>query len=143
MKSMTPWSVLMLSLVACSDAQPCVACPSIEGVYTMSWTHTSTTCRLQGPTPATITVGQVNSTMTAIIGAESFQGTLYDSYDFALTGFSNSSSSVMRGYAVPGSFADAGLRTAVTLNGTLSTTDLQSDAGCSGTDDFVGTRNLN
>jgi hypothetical protein len=107
----------------------------------MTWTHTSTACALPAVNPPTITLGQVNANLTALVDALTLQGSLYDSYDFTLAGFAGSRQYAMRGFAVPGVFADAGSQNPVTMNGTLTTSDFQSDAGCQGTDTFVGTRN--
>lgn len=131
----------------CSDVQPCSSCPDVGGTYSMKWTRGSASCGLGGNQPATIDLGQVKSNLTAIVGASTLQGTLYDSYDFVLTGFNGTTHLMFRGYAVPGAKVDAGVvdgglltRTSITLNGTLTTSDAASDAGCDGKDDFIGTR---
>jgi hypothetical protein len=140
-------AAVSIGAAGCSDVQPCSSCPQLDGTYALKWTHASTGCGQLAATPATVQVGQIRSTLTAVLGATSLQGTLYDSYDFVLTGFEGTTHLMFRGYAVPGGTVDAGVtdgglstRTSITLNGTLTTSDSASDAGCDAKDDFIGTR---
>jgi hypothetical protein len=131
-----------LLLTACGGSTlPCTTCPSLAGTYSMTWNHTSA-CKLGAPSPATVSVSQMDSNLTlTLLGPVVLRGTLYDSNDFALAGSLGSTHYAMSGSAVPGAFLDAGTRNPVTMNGTITTSDSVSDAGCEGTDTFAGTRN--
>lgn len=112
----------------CSDAVPCSTCPPVEGVYAVSWSALDAgtpgdggSCPLMGPRVASWTFTQKGAQVNTTIESVSLGGTLYDSYDLALSGSESTLSYRLRATVIPeGTSMDAGVR----LQGTFTTRTL-------------------
>ena len=118
-------ALIALALLSCTDAQPCVSCPPLEGVWFLQYmTPTRSGCSaatLPAP-PMTVSLTRQGSVLHGAIDGISIQGTLYDTYDYVLSGIEaqldgGSRTASLRGRYTKGSTADAGTDT---LDGTLS-----------------------
>lgn len=131
-------AVLQLS---CSDAVPCTNCPKVGGTYTMAWGDAGVTdqpCPTPGLRPAMLTLEQNESRVNATLGEVRVSGTLYDSYDLAMTGLALDVSYQLKALVIPtGTSLDGGIR----LTGHLTTRRTDADAGtCETRDPFEGTK---
>jgi hypothetical protein len=100
------------ALAACSNAAPCTTCPPLAGTYAVAWqraTQVLPGCPATGPQPQTLTFTQAGATATALVDGLSLAGSVYDTFDFALSATREDVSYALRGTVVPGS-ADAGVR---------------------------------
>lgn len=119
---LTPYLPL-LSLIACSDTQPCRTCPPVDGVYAVSWADAgvSDAGACPGPRVPDWTLAQRDTRVTSTIAGVNLGGTIYDSYDLVLSGSEGTLSYRLRALTIPeGSGADAGIR----LQGTFTTRTL-------------------
>ena len=112
---------------ACTDSLPCSNCPAMEGTYAFTWqaptTNVTGCSRLTTPRPSMLTFNRVGSSLTSSLDGQELRGTLFDTYDFTLSGGVDIASN-LRGRLVTGS--DAG---AIRLTGTLRTSLGVADAG--------------
>jgi len=137
---------LLASASACSDAVPCSTCPAVGGTYALTWDDPVTVvCPVVGPSPASLSITQMGSALSAIIDGVPLTGTLYDTYDLTLAGGTIDLRYTLKARAVvttllvaPDGGADAGSPAKVHLEGNLMTTS--TDAGCQGRGDFFGDR---
>lgn len=133
----------MLLLAGCTDAQPCSSCPAVDGVYAVTWGDLDAgtrgdggACPVSGPQVATWTLAQQQSQVTTTIANVNMGGTLYDSFNLALSGSDTGLSYRLRALAIPsGTSADGGMR----LEGTFSTRSLTADP-CEVTEAFTAQR---
>jgi hypothetical protein len=145
----TPFAAAALLLVCCTDALPCSNCPQIQGTYGLTWVN-GTGC-VVGPQPSLLTLTQSGSAVSANVGGTMLQGTLYDTFDFTMSGLSGDTQTRFEfkavavtnqvvGPAADGGLADGGVLTStgVHLIGSLRT--LVQDGGCNPTDKFTGDR---
>lgn len=99
----------------------------IGGAYLVSWQtgFPQSGCPEQGPRPVNFNVSQRGNQLSVLVGGEELRGTLYDTYDFSLTGGRALASYSLRGRAVVDTMAtaaDAGsMTTGARLYGTLFT----------------------
>jgi hypothetical protein len=117
-----PFPVLAAMLLAagCSGQPLCVHCPAIGGTFSISWESApeDLSCAILGPRPRAITFTQYRAGVQATVGPVTLGGSIFDSWDFALSGGSTEVSYSMNGHVVPlVSSADAG----VSLVGVFST----------------------
>lgn len=141
----SPRALLLLAavvLAACSDAVPCTNCPKVGGTYTMSWGDAGVTdqpCATPGPRPAMLTLEQSESRVNTTVADVRLSGTLYDSYDLAMTGLAVEVSYQFKALVIPtGTSLDGGIR----LTGQLTTRRSGADGGaCETRDPFEGTKN--
>lgn len=139
-----------LMLVGCSESQPCRNCPSIQGTYAMTWADAggltdgdggvvTGTCTFEGPRPATLTLTHKDSNVTTVIDDAPIGGTLYDTYDLALSGGGDGVTYKLRALSIPeGGGTDAGM----SLRGSLTTGRVDSASGeyCETSDSFTAQR---
>lgn len=116
-------AVVALSLWACSGAKFCVDCPAIEGAYSVSWLAPDSTIGCDGgalgPQPALLNFNRGGSTIHTTVGGYDLAGTLYDTFDFTLSGGDDTVAYSMQGRLVPvDPITDAGVR----LQGSMTTT---------------------
>lgn len=131
-----------LLLAGCSDAVPCTNCPKVGGTYTLTWGDAGVTdqpCAAPGPRPAMLTLEQSESRVNADLEGVRVSGTLYDSYDLAMTGLSVDVSYQLKALVIPtGTTLDGGIR----LTGTLTARRTGADGGsCETRDPFEATKN--
>ncbi len=117
--------------LSCSDALPCSStCPPIEGVYLLSWTAGTPTggCTLTGPQPSNLNFSRAGSTVRVPVGGVELSGTLFDTWDFSVSGGSLQRSYSLKGrVTTTGPSSDAGVR----LLGSLFTRE-SPDGGVGG-----------
>lgn len=135
-------ALFALLLAGCSDAVPCINCPNVGGTYTLAWGDAGVTdqpCATPGPRPAMLTLEQRESRVNADLEGQRLSGTLYDSYDLAMTGLSLDVSYQLKALVIPtGTSLDGGIR----LTGTLTTRRTGADGdACETRDPFEGTKN--
>lgn len=120
-----------LVLAACEDVRPCTSCPQIAGAYLVSWQRgvAQPDCPTTGPRPIEFNVTQTGNRVSALIGGDELRGTLYDTYDFSMTGGHSDTSYTLRGRAVVGGAADGG-GSSVRLVGSLLTRADAATTGC-------------
>ncbi|MHB8873433.1 MAG: hypothetical protein ACYC8T_07070 [Myxococcaceae bacterium] len=89
----TPLIVLLplaLSLTGCGDARPCSSCPQLSGSYDMVYEEQSRSadCAVLpvAPAPSPLELIQFGSSVRAGDGGPALSGTVYDSWEFTLTG---------------------------------------------------------
>jgi hypothetical protein len=132
--------LLALPVAACTDAFPCTSCPDIAGTYVASWSRTpGFVCAGAGPRPTTFSLTQVGEVLRSTLADQPLQGTLFDTYDFTLSGDWEGVHEGLWGRAAlggAGTSPDAG--TTVRLQGTLTTSP--GDGGCLVSDDFTADR---
>ena len=79
---------ILLLAVSCSEGQPCTDCPPIEGTWFLQYVAPDFPC--DGGTLAapqmTVSFTREGSVVRAAIDGVQLNGTLYDSYDFSLSG---------------------------------------------------------
>ena len=132
------WSLLVLLLVACPDAQPCVQCPPVEGVWFLQYLVPDFPCdggALPAPAP-TVQFTREGSVLRGAIDGVALSGSVYDTFDFTLNGQKPGGglSISLRGKYNPASRADAGDETI--YDGRL----LRSTSQCSDDRRFTGAR---
>ncbi len=129
--------VLAVLVLACGDSAPCTRCPSLEGTYATTWAAGSGACGFSAPEPNQLTFTREASTVHTTFGGQSLGGTLYDTYDFVLSG-GVAPSYRLRGRVVVG-LPDSGTRARIT--GTMTTRETSSDGGtCAVDESFEGTK---
>ncbi len=111
--------VLGLAFASCTDVLPCSTCPTMEGPYTFTWATTTTndSCPLPAAPPASVTFTRVGSSLRTALGSQELSGTLFDTYDFTLSGGLDTSYN-LRGRLVTRGTGDAGV---ISLTGSLRT----------------------
>ena len=81
---------LAVMTLACTDAVPCTSCPALAGSYAMIFQETSRSadCATLPPPapPSRLELTQAGSTGRATVGALDLVGTIYDTWDFVLSG---------------------------------------------------------
>jgi hypothetical protein len=122
-------AVVALSLWACSGAKPCVDCPAIEGAYSVSWLAPDSTngcpAGARGPQPTSLNFSRGGSTIHTTVGGYDLAGTLYDTFDFTVSGGDDTVAYSMQGRLVPvDPITDAGVR----LQGSMTTTKTPTSA---------------
>ena len=105
--------LLLLGLLAsCTNAQPCVDCPAVWGVWFLQYVAPDFPCDAGTPAdpPTTVSFTQEGSVLRAAIDGVQVVGTLFDTYDFTLSGQLPGGNTLVtvRGTYLPGSTADAG-----------------------------------
>jgi hypothetical protein len=117
MKLLLPLSLALttaLALSTCTNAAPCSVCPPLAGTYAVSWeraTVVTSGCPLTGPQPQTLTFTQAGSTASTLVNGVELHGSVYDTFDFSLSGTNNLLGYTLRGTVVPTDTAtDAGVR---------------------------------
>lgn len=135
--------LMTMVLMGCTEAQPCRNCPSVEGTYAMTWPDgggmVTEGCALEGPRPPTLTLTHRDSNVTTTIGNSTIGGTLYDTYDFSLSGGGDGFTYKLRALAVPeGGGGDAGM----SLRGSLTSGQVDATTGeyCEVSDSFTAQR---
>jgi hypothetical protein len=107
-------AVIVLALLACTNAAPCSVCPPLAGTYAVSWERAlqiAAGCPLKGPQPLTLTFAQAGSTASTIVNGVKLNGSVYDTSDFSLSGTTVEGGYVLVGTVVPSDAAkDAGVR---------------------------------
>ncbi len=134
-------AVVAGTLWACSGAKPCVDCPAIEGAYVVSWlapdSTTSCGAGAQGPQPSALNFTRAGSTVRTLVGGFELAGTLYDTYDFTVSGGNVSVAYSMAGRLVPvDPVTDAGIR----LQGSMTTTVPDGGSSCQIIERFSATK---
>ncbi|MBL9038309.1 MAG: hypothetical protein JNG84_07345 [Archangium sp.] len=121
------------ALMSCTDVLPCTACPPMEGTYTVAWQAAppSGTCTVPGPRPPEWTIERTGSSISTSLDGSVLTGTVYDTYDFTLSGGVDGPSFALRGRVVVG-LSDAGVQ----LMGSLRTRSTGAlDASCNDIDE--------
>jgi hypothetical protein len=136
----------MVLVAGCTEAVPCSTCPPVDGVYSVSWADGGTaemradggSCSAPSPRPASWTLTQRGANVTTVIESINLGGTLYDTYDLALTGTSSGISYRVRALVIPeGTSVDGGIR----LQGTFTTRVLPENGDtCEVSDTFTAQR---
>ena len=116
---------------ACSDAQPCSSCPNIQGVYDLRFDDSSGTpaeCVTLGVSDPVgpLTLGQFGSGLTGTLGGTALRGTLYDTFDFSLSGVPDSDGGTTGGVTLHCRFIQGVADGGDSLRGTWGTTVHQS-----------------
>ncbi len=111
---------------ACTDALPCSTCPEMEGAYAVSWEAPTGNCAVGVTRTTGLNVTRVGSSLHSTVAGQQLTGTLYDTYDFSLSGGIDVSYT-LRGRLALGAH-DAGAQ-AIHLVGTLRTSARGRDAG--------------
>lgn len=138
--------VVLPFLVSCGDQRPCSSCPSIDGAYLVSWQQgfPQAGCPEMGPRPVNLNFSQQGNQLSVLVGGNELRGTLYDTYDFSVSGGDNSTSYSLRGRAVvsgPSAQADGGtVRSNVHLVGTLFTRTGSGSMGCDLSENYTADR---
>lgn len=117
-------------LAGCSgnDAKPCNTCPQVAGNWTFQFEaagEPSAACaQLQRTTPpASFSVTQVGSSLGSELEGVEVRGTLYDTYDFGLSGTANGEDGGVTSVSLNGRYVpnvagtDAGERLQGSFNG--------------------------
>ncbi|MEW5737783.1 MAG: hypothetical protein AB1938_02595 [Myxococcota bacterium] len=103
-----------LALASCTNAAPCSVCPPLAGTYAVSWERAlqvTEGCPLTGPQPLTLTFSQAGATASTLVNGVELNGSVYDTYDFSLSGTTVVGGYVLRGTVIPTDAAtDAGVR---------------------------------
>ena len=139
--------VTLFTLAGCGDGQPCRTCPTVDGVYAVSWGAETDggvggpdggSCSVMGPRVTTWTLAQREAQVTTTIANVAMGGTLYDSFDLVLSGSGSSVSYRLRALSIPeGGSADAGMR----LRGTFTSRTLLTNGDpCEANETFTAQR---
>ncbi|GMU62259.1 MAG: hypothetical protein AMXMBFR34_40220 [Myxococcaceae bacterium] len=119
------------ALASCTNAAPCSVCPPLAGTYAVSWKRAlqvSEGCPLSGPQPVTLTFSQAGSTASTLVNGIELQGSVYDTYDFSLSGTGVVGGYVLRGTVIPTDAAtDAGVRVIGNLTSRTENCELRED----------------
>ncbi|MEW6430767.1 MAG: hypothetical protein AB1730_04600 [Myxococcota bacterium] len=114
-------ALLALALAACTNASPCSTCPPLAGTYSVAWERAlnlADGCAATGPQPQTLTFSQAGATASVLVDGVELQGSVYDTFDFSLSGTRPDVSYLLRGTVIPTDAAtDAGVR----ITGSLTT----------------------
>lgn len=139
--------VLLVSLAACGDQRPCSSCPDLSGAYLASWRQGIALmgCPAEGPRPVNLNVTQRGNQLSVLVGGQELRGTLYDTFDYSVSGGLSAASYTLRGRAVVGTTsapADGGVAPAasVRLVGTLFSRTGAASAGCELAEDYTADR---
>lgn len=121
----------LATLAACTNALPCSTCPPLAGTYSVSWLRALQAgdgCPATGPQPPTLTFTQGGSTAAVLVGGVQLTGTVYDTFDFSLSGNQVDVSYVLRGTVVAtDSATDAGVRVLGSLTTRTEACELRED----------------
>ncbi|MCU0699006.1 MAG: hypothetical protein MUC96_21085 [Myxococcaceae bacterium] len=122
--------LLCLLLSACGDQRPCTSCPDITGAYLVSWQRgfPAEGCPATGPQPVNLTLSQMGNRVSSLVDGFELRGTLFDTFDFSLSGGLEGTEYSLRGRAIiDGVRADGGTTSAsrVRVVGSLTTTRAQ------------------
>ena len=79
-------AAVVLTMTACTDALPCSSCPAIEGAYAVSWEAPMSSCSVGVPRTTGLSFTRVGSSLHSTVAGQPLTGTLYDTYDFTLSG---------------------------------------------------------
>jgi hypothetical protein len=138
--------VLPWLLISCGDQRPCTSCPQLDGAYLVSWQQgfPQTGCPQMGPRPVNLNFTQQGNQLAVLIGGNELRGTLYDTYDFSVSGGDTATSYSLRGRAVvsgPTAQADGGAaRSNVRLVGTLFTRTGSGATACDLSENYTADR---
>lgn len=138
--------VLLPLLASCGDQRPCSGCPKIDGPYLVSWQQgfPQEGCPAEGPRPLNLNVTQAGNQLSVLVGGEEWRGTLYDTYDFSVTGGRGGTSYSLRGRAVLSggtTTVDGGMSpTGVRLVGTLFTRSGSGAMACDLSENYTADR---
>lgn len=107
-----PRSLLVLLVLSCTDAQPCVQCPTVEGVWFLQYIAPDFPCDggvLPAP-PSTVQFTREGSVLRGAIEGVPLSGSVYDTFDFTLNGQNPGGGLTvsLRGKYNPATRADAG-----------------------------------
>jgi len=91
-----------------------------------------------GPRPAQLNITQEGNKVSVLLGGDELRGTLYDTYDFSMSGGQTDTTYTLRGRAVVGS-ADAG-RASVRLVGSLISRADAAKTGCQLQEEYTADR---
>jgi hypothetical protein len=121
-------TVVFLLFSACGDQRPCTSCPELTGAYLVSWQRgfPAEGCPARGPTPVNLTLTQAGNRLSSLVDGIEVRGTLFDTFDFSLSGSLETLEYSLRGRAVvsgASSRPDGGASgaTSVRLVGSLTT----------------------
>jgi hypothetical protein len=80
--------LVLILVVGCGDQRPCASCPDISGPYLASWQNGFPLdgCPTQGPRPVNLNLTQMGNRVSALIDGQELRGTLFDTFDFSLSG---------------------------------------------------------
>lgn len=138
MKSVSKMLGVVGLAVACTNAQPCVSCPAIEGVWFLQYIAPDFPCDAGTPAapPMTVAFTREGSVVRGAIDGVMMSGTVYDTFDFTLSGqLPNGSNTVnLRGIYRPPTRSDAGDE--ILYNGVL----VRTSAACRDDRRFTGAR---
>lgn len=135
-----------LWLLGCGDQRPCTSCPQVDGAYLVSWQQgfPQMGCPDKGPQPVNLNFSQQGNQLSVLVGGEELRGTLYDTYDFSVSGGRGDVSYSLRGRAVvsgPSAQADGGaVRSSVHLVGTLFTRTGSGAKACDLSENYTADR---
>ena len=115
-----------LIFAACTDASPCGKCPAMEGTYRVMWEAPVSRCAVGATRMANLIFTRAGSGLQSTVGEQPLTGTLFDTYDFTLSG-GLEVSYFLKGRLVLGGSADAG-SPAIHLVGTLRSS-VRADGG--------------
>ena len=118
----------------------------IAGPYLVSWQQgfPQDGCPAEGPRPVNFNLTQSGNQLSVLIGGEELRGTLYDTYDFSVSGGRSQTTYALRGRAVTSgatTTADGGLtKGSVRLDGSLSINSNAGAKSCDLTERYTGDR---
>ena len=78
--------VSALSFAACTDASPCGKCPAMEGTYRVIWAAPESRCAVGATRMADLVFTRAGSNLQSTVAEQQLAGTLFDTYDFTLSG---------------------------------------------------------
>lgn len=94
-----------------------------------------------GPRPTNLNLTQDGNRVSALVGGAELRGTLYDTYDFSLSGGQTDTTFTLRGRAVVGAPADGGTgKPSVHLVGSLFSRTNFDSTGCELKEDYTADR---
>lgn len=138
--------VLAAALAACGDQRPCTSCPAIGGAYLVSWQNglPQENCPQTGPRPVNLNFVQEGNRLSVLVGGEELRGTLFDTYDFSVSGGRTQVSYSLTGRAVVNpatTTADGGSSAgSVRLVGNLSSRSVSGQPSCDLAERFTADR---
>lgn len=98
-------------------------------------------CPSTGPRPLNFNLVLQGNRVSTLVGGDELRGTLYDTYDFSVSGGHADTTYTLRGRAVLGTAADGGAGTLpVHLVGSLFSRTNVASAGCELKEDYTADR---
>ncbi len=98
-------------------------------------------CPTTGPRPVNLNLTLEGNRLSTLVGGDELRGTLYDTYDFSVSGGHSDTTYTLRGRAVVGTATDGGAGTpTVHLVGSLFSRTNFASAGCELKEDYTADR---